>query len=931
MIRFYLTTIMSLIFYVANINAQVIYSDPSPIQESSQNIKIYFNAESTPLKGTNANNSLYAHTGCNLSNGQTWVNAPEWGDNSDKYKLYTIMEDLWILEIPDLRTYYGITDPNVNITGLNFVIRSADKNKQTQDLYLPVYDEGLQLSLTTSLDGNIISEETAYVTFRVNTTEAATISLFINNELVHRVEDETSLREEYLFSSPGDYVVKATASTQDNTVSEMLTLHYLRSANQVDYPGGSPIMGPVRNEDGSVTFCIGAPQKENVVLIGSWNNYSFSNAQVMDYQDTPNGRYFWTTVEGLDNDTMYPYYFVVDGNYYVGDPYARLVLDPWNDKDILTGVFPNLPPYPYEAVNGNNVMVAVYQGSINDYDWVVDKFVGAAPTDLMIYELLFRDFTGTEGKAEGNGTVRQAIEKFDYLKQLGINAIELLPIMEFNGNQSWGYNPNFYFAIDKAYGTPDDYKEFIDLCHQNGIAVILDMVFNQSDGLHPWCQMYEPGKNPFYNLDAPHAYSVLNDWNQGMPMVQEQWKDVIEYWMKEYKFDGFRFDLVKGLGLNSSYSNNGDNATNAYNKTRVEEMRYLQDVILNVNPQGYCINENLAGSTEENEMAETGMLNWANVNDPGCQFAMGYPSGSDLNRMYAPDYTTYVTSSTSTMTGGRTWGSTVSYLESHDEQRLAYKQNTWGESGIKGNPKTSCQRLGSAAAQMIMVPGAHMIWQFSEMGNAENTKTEQGNNVNPKIVNWNLLDEPNHKGLYDSYCELINIRLANKEMFTENATFNMQCKEGNWANGRYIISKANNKDLITVINPNISGSRTFNISFTSNDNNNYKILSKSYDSEPTFDASAGTVTVPANCYVVIGSKDLSSSGVEEIKGSLSSESLKAYGGIGEIVVEFTEDEATIYGTDGRLVAKIIQSGTVAAPSGVYIVKNGRHSLKIAVK
>ena len=145
--------------------------------------------------------------------------------------------------------------------------------------------------------------------------------------------------------------------------------------------------------------------------------------------------------------------------------------------------------------------------------------------------------------------------------------------MEFNGNISWGYNPNFYFAPDKAYGTPDDYKEFIDVCHQNGMAVILDMVFNQSDGLHPWYQMYPVGSNPFYNMNAPHAYSVLNDWNQGFPMVQEQWVDVLRYWMEEYKFDGFRFDLVKGLGDNDSYANSGDSGTNAYNASRVARMR----------------------------------------------------------------------------------------------------------------------------------------------------------------------------------------------------------------------------------------------------------------------------------------------------------------------------------------------------------------------
>ncbi|MDE6668514.1 MAG: hypothetical protein K2K26_02385, partial [Muribaculaceae bacterium] len=137
-----------------------------------------------------------------------------------------------------------------------------------------------------------------------------------------------------------------------------------------------------------------------------------------------------------------------------------------------------------------------------------------------------------------------------------------------------------------------------------------------------------------------------------------------------------------------------------------------------VDPTAYFINENLAGAKEENDMAADGELNWANINNAGCQFAMGYSSESDMSRFYAP------------MDDNRLWGSTVSYLESHDEQRLAYKQDQWGVAGVKGDRKTSMQRLGSAAAQMFMAPGAHMIWQFSEMGNAQNTKDDNnGNNT----------------------------------------------------------------------------------------------------------------------------------------------------------------------------------------------------------
>ncbi len=83
-----------------------------------------------------------------------------------------------------------------------------------------------------------------------------------------------------------------------------------------------------------------------MILVGEWNDYEISNDYVMNYTDVNGMRYFWTTVKGLENDKMYGYYFLVDGNKSVGDPYARLVLDPWNDKYLLTDVYPGLPEYP---------------------------------------------------------------------------------------------------------------------------------------------------------------------------------------------------------------------------------------------------------------------------------------------------------------------------------------------------------------------------------------------------------------------------------------------------------------------------------------------------------------------------------------------------------------------------------------------------------
>lgn len=736
-------------------------SDPTPLREDSENVWIYFHADegTKGLAGLPATTAIYAHTGACTNLGD-WRYAPQWLDNSDKYRLEYVSENLWRLFIGDIREYYGIP-ANETVRRLAFVFRNADGSKEGKA------------------------------------------------------------------TGGGDIFIDVLANGQEVPPQ----------AEAKPYPGGAPQMGAVRNSDGSVTFCLAAPGKSNVSIIGSWDDYAQTEAGDMYVDQTDGIDYFWQTVSGLKEGETYLYYYLVDGTISVGDPYANLVLDPDNDKYIPASVFPDLPAFPADKVP--NVCLAVYRSDINDYDWKVKDFKGVDKENLIIYELLLRDFTGTEGKALGDGTVRGAIEKIPYLKSLGINAVELLPITEFSGNISWGYNPNFYFAPDKAYGTPDDYREFIDECHRQGIAVILDMVFNQSDWQHPWYRMYPAGSNPLYNATAPHAYSVLNDFNQGHPLVARQWADCVKYWLTEYNVDGFRFDLVKGLGLNGSYANSGDAATNAFNQSRIDNMRAIQLAMEEVRPDAYFINENLAGAQEENAMADFGQLNWSNLNHQGCQYAMGYSDDSSLQGFYAPAY-------------DRTWGSTVSYLESHDEQRLAYQQRTYGAEAVK-QTKTAMKRLGSAAAQMLLAPGAHMIWQFSEMGNEENTKNaDGGNNTDPKTVNWNMLGNPYRAGLVKNYSELAAIRNGNPEIFSADASFTSACKATDWASGRTMKSVAGAGSVFTFINPNVDKAITFSFDFPSKNNADFKILSTSYEAESTFDAAAGKVTVPANCYIVIG-------------------------------------------------------------------------------
>lgn len=506
---YYLAIVMLLAGLLPVYAADVVTTEPSPLQESSTGVVVYFHADrgTKGLAGTQPATALYAHTGVITSestNSSDWKHAPDWNKNLDKYKLVFVRPDLWKLDIGDIRTFYNL-NPGEKVHRLAFVFRNADGSKQGKDdggadIFVDVMEEGFQLSLSSDLDGNIITDKNNTVTFRISATSAATLSLSVNGAVVKSQEDVSTLEVPYTFADRGNYTVTASGVKGTATQSEEVSYCYPSPSVAREYPGGKPRQGTIRNADGTVTFCLAAPQKSAVMLMPAWDGYNPLDKNVMHYQDYEGNRYFWTSVDGLDPDTAYPYYYLVDGKTGVADPYAKLVLDPYNDRYINPEVYPDMPEYPSQL---NNIMLAVYHENINRYDWKVNDFKGASRQDLVIYELLLRDFTGTEGRAEGNGTLRRAMERIPYLKELGVNAIELLPITEFSGNNSWGYNPNFYFAPDKAYGTPADYKAFIDLCHRNGIAVILDMVFNQSDGLHPWYQMYDKASNPFYNANAP--------------------------------------------------------------------------------------------------------------------------------------------------------------------------------------------------------------------------------------------------------------------------------------------------------------------------------------------------------------------------------------------------------------------------------------------
>lgn len=899
---------------MTGINAAVFTTSPTPLQQSSQNVKIIFNAQESGVAGLMSATELYAHIGVCRRGTTDWDKVKGgWSDNTADKKFVKNSAGLWELNIGDINTYFGLP-AGYDAGKIAIIARTPTGSAQTKDFFLDIAPEGFAINFSYNTENLVISAPTN-ITFTLSATEAANLSIKVDGQVIGTASNATTLSKAYNFNTVGKfYEVTATATKGNQTLTESVTVAYPTASAQANYPGGVPKMGAVKQADGSVIFCIAAPQKKSVIIVPSWDNYQTLNKNVMKYQDYNGNRYFWIQVSGLKNDQYYPYYYLVDGMTKVADPCATLMLDPYSDKWLPAGIWAEeMPKYPYDKFE--DTMLAVYRGDIDSYNWsdATKNFKTPNHTSMVVYELLLRDFTGDGSDQNGKhfGTLRTAIPKLQYLADLGVNVIELMPVMEFNGNNSWGYNTNGYMALDKAYGSPNDLKEFVDWCHRLGMAVVLDIVFNQSDGLHPWYQMYPIASNPFYNATSPHAYNVLNDFRQDNTVLEQHWADVLRFWMNTYKVDGFRFDLVKGLGDNASYGN-----TDSYNQSRVNRMKRLNDVITSVKADGIHINELLGAAQEDNANYANGkQMGWNNINYGSGQYAMGWAEKCDDTKGFYSS------------TWGKTVGGTIDYAESHDEPRVANKVKKSGHASVKytSTPKKqSIQRLGSLAAQMLLSPGAKMIWQFGEIA-ADDDQGSELDKLRAIAPKWDQFSNEGRNALYENYKALCWMRRDNADLFDGTAAFVQNGFSASLTTPRYIKLTKGNREIIGVFNPNISGSNvtvTVPVQYLSTSNS--QLITSAYGFTPSLSVNGGnaTVAVPPHSFAVFATSNVSD--VEEIGDGISA-NVNVYGGNGEIVIEGEYNTAEVYDLQGRKALGL------NVPAGMYVVNVDGATFKVAVK
>ncbi len=557
----------------------------------------------------------------------------------------------------------------------------------------------------------------------------------------------------------------------------------LLSCQPPDQPGvEEPTMLPYREgitriSEDSLAFVLFAPKKQSVYLVGDFNDWKTMET----YRMKKNGDYFWIKIGDLIPGKEYICQYFIDNSIRIADPYAVKISDPIYDKEISPLVYPNLISYPAGKTNEIAMTVST---QLSDYNWKIKTFIPVNKNKLNIYEILIRDFTE-------QGSIKGVQDKIEYLKALGINAIELMPFNEFEGNDSWGYNPSFYFATDKAYGTINDYKAFIDACHSSGIAVIMDIVLNHSYGQSPMVRMYKNGDrvssdNPWYNTNSPNtSYSWGYDFNHESIYTKSFVDSVCAYWMEEYKIDGFRFDFTKGF-TNTS----GDGQQ--YDASRISILKRISNEIRKRKEYAIIIFEHLADNSEERELADHGILLWGNMNSNVNEATMGWGEEVSGNSLKGDlSWASYKQ---------RGWNSSnlIAYMESHDEERIMYKNEMYGRSVIGYNVKEipiGIQRTKAAAVILLSLPGAKMIWQFGELGyDYRLGSSMEDGRLEKKPVRWDYYDMSDRRSLYDLYSQMFKLRKEENYFSTESYSTDIS------NHFKYVTLLSSNKNVVSMAN-----------------------------------------------------------------------------------------------------------------------------------
>lgn len=758
--KFILSIILVLNVFFVKQYAQVTL-DPF-FANSSDTVIVYYDATqgNAALVGQT---QIYAHCGVitNLSTSPSdWKYVKGvWGTPDPNVIMTNQGNDIHTIEI-DIPNFFNVP-LGEQILELAFVFRTADgsivgRTASGGDIYAPIYS-GFGATLITPNEDFFFVEGNEIINVEALASEQADIKIFVDQTQVASGSGITSLSYSLNtanYSLDKHFIIMEAVSGLD-TIRDTSYYVYLHPPVVAALPLGVKD-GVNEINDSTVVIKLTAPHKPFAYVIGDFSNWEFDSDFQMNV--TPDSSAFWIQISGLQPNVPYRYQFVVDsGLIRVADPYARMVLDPWNDPYIPSSVYPNVLPYPSEKTGE---IVGVFEINKPQYVWDTSiNFTRPSNKDLRVYELLIRDYSTQQ-------SYQTVIDSLPYLKKLGINAIELMPINEFEGNNSWGYNPSFHFAVDKFYGPEEKLKELVEEAHKLGIAIIIDMVLNHQFGQSPMVRLYFDGAagkpsadNPWFLQNAAHDFNVGYDFNHESPWTRKFVDDVMRFWVEEFHVDGYRMDLSKGFTSNITIGNVG--LWGQYDSSRVYNLSRMADSVWAFNPETYIILEHFADNTEEKVLADYGFMLWGNGNYDYRNLSKGTTANLSWSSYKA-----------------RNWANPnlVYYMESHDEERMMYTNSKEGIIKPSYNIREThvgLKRAELATVYFLSTPGPKMIWQFGEMGydlsinRCTNGSVNSNCRLDPKPPHWEYLENSDRKRLFEVYAAMNALR-ENYPVFTTN-------------------------------------------------------------------------------------------------------------------------------------------------------------------
>jgi len=649
-------------------------------------------------------------------------------------------------------------------------------DKKTQDFLTEV--GAFQFTLTSPANTTTVLNSGQTLNVAGTASLAANFELKANGSVINTQNNITA----YNFTTAGlvqntSFELKATAvADPTKIITKTFDVVIAPTVTEATLPAGL-LDGLNRNpaDPTKATLVLFAPLKSFVHVIGDFNNWQIDNAYLMK-KDSAKNR-FWIELTGLTPQFNHMYQYLVDASIRIGDPYSEVVLDEFNDPFIDSTTYPNLPAYP---VGQTQNMITLMRLGDPAFTWTDGSFVRPAQSDLVIYELLIRDFDALHSF----DAVRARLQ---YLKELGVNAIELMPVSEFDGNISWGYNPAFHMALDKYYGTKNAFKQLVNEAHNMGIAIILDVVYNHATGQNPYFRLWNQcggdfnckpaADNPIFNENDPNTvFSFFNDINHSTAATQAYIDRLNRYWIDEFHVDGYRYDFTKGFTQTA-----GDGS--AFDGSRINILRRMNASLKTFDPNAYVILEHFAPITEERLLVRDhtqsgftgtfkGMMTWGNHNFNYGETVMGFNNGANA------DF-----SGISWKSRGFIQPGLVGYSESHDEERQMYRAKTSGNSALAPtydvkDLNTGLERIAAEGSIFLSIPGPKMIWQFGELGYDFTINTcpdlTINNNcrVDPKPIRWDYKTVTERYRIYEEWAKVLFFR--NNLSIFKTSNFNLE-------------------------------------------------------------------------------------------------------------------------------------------------------------